>query len=259
MKGDFTRDAFDPLKHFSRVLMQQGRVTLDADYNEQSAIVLHYLRTLARDLIGPYAAPFEKAGFLLTVNEDDGVRISSGRYYVDGILVENETECAYNEQPNYSLGKNDPLLAEVAKPTGRAFWLYLDVWEQHITSVEDDSIRESALGGPDTCTRSKVVWQVKALPVDLPPDNRAETIRRLRSRHAQLQEQLKNVEDPAERKVILNEIDNIDEQIRKLSDGGGDQPEMACDAPLTQLVGLSAASLAARVDPGRKSEDACVT
>ena len=34
---------------------------------------------------------------------------------------------------------------------------------------------------------------------------------------------------------------------------------MACDAPLTQLVGLSAASLAARVDPGRKSEDACVT
>ena len=31
MKGDFTRDTFDPAKHFSRVLMQQGRVTLDAD------------------------------------------------------------------------------------------------------------------------------------------------------------------------------------------------------------------------------------
>ena len=59
MNGDFTRDTFNPAKQFSRVLMQQGRVTLDADWNEQSSILLHYLRTLARDLIGPYAAPVE--------------------------------------------------------------------------------------------------------------------------------------------------------------------------------------------------------
>jgi len=45
MKGDFTRDTFDRTKHFSRVLMQQGRVTLDADFNEQTAIDLHYFRT----------------------------------------------------------------------------------------------------------------------------------------------------------------------------------------------------------------------
>ena len=57
MKGDFTRVTFDPIKHFSRVLMQQGRVTLDADSNEQSAILLHYLRNLAKDIIGPYGAP----------------------------------------------------------------------------------------------------------------------------------------------------------------------------------------------------------
>lgn len=31
MKGDFARAVFDPVKHFVRVLMQQGRVTLDAD------------------------------------------------------------------------------------------------------------------------------------------------------------------------------------------------------------------------------------
>ena len=51
MKGDFTRDTFTPGKHFSRVLAQQGRVTVDADSNEQAAILLHYLRTLTRDLI----------------------------------------------------------------------------------------------------------------------------------------------------------------------------------------------------------------
>ena len=56
MKGDFTRETFNKSKHFSRVLMQQGRVLLDADFNEQSAIILHYLRTLAADLFGPYKA-----------------------------------------------------------------------------------------------------------------------------------------------------------------------------------------------------------
>ena len=30
MKGDFSRITFDPKKHYSRVLMQQGRVQLDA-------------------------------------------------------------------------------------------------------------------------------------------------------------------------------------------------------------------------------------
>ena len=30
MKGDFTRNTFDPTKHYSQVLMQQGRVQLDS-------------------------------------------------------------------------------------------------------------------------------------------------------------------------------------------------------------------------------------
>jgi hypothetical protein len=57
MKGDFTRNTFDPRKHFTRVLMQQGRVQLDADWNEQAAILLYYLQSLAADLIGPHAGP----------------------------------------------------------------------------------------------------------------------------------------------------------------------------------------------------------
>ena len=39
--------------------------------------------------------------------------------------------------------------------------MYLDVWERHVTALEDDDIREKALGGADTTTRCKVVWQVK--------------------------------------------------------------------------------------------------
>jgi len=40
MKADLTRDTFNPAKHYSRVMMQQGRVAVDADWNEQASILL---------------------------------------------------------------------------------------------------------------------------------------------------------------------------------------------------------------------------
>jgi hypothetical protein len=45
---------------------------------------------------------------------------------------------------------------------------YLDVWERHVTALEDGGIREVALGGPDTSTRTQTVWQVKLAPLDDP-------------------------------------------------------------------------------------------
>ncbi len=161
MKGDFTRDTFDASKHFSRVLMQQGRVQLDADWNEQAAILLHYLQTLAADLIGPYGGPTQADGFTpgdgfaitpLT-NKQNDFGILAGRYYVDGILCENDrADCTYFAQPDYPLAGSSL--------DNKIYLVYLDVWEQHITPLEDDRIREVALGGPDTATRAKVVWQV---------------------------------------------------------------------------------------------------
>ena len=72
MKGDFTRDTFDPHNHFSRVLMQQGRVQLDADSNEQTAILLHYMRTLAKDILGPHAGPADGMGFKIITENPPG-------------------------------------------------------------------------------------------------------------------------------------------------------------------------------------------
>ena len=254
MKGDFTRDTFNPAKHFSRVLMQQGRVTLDADWNEQSSILLHYLRTLARDLIGPYAAPVENPGFVLTSGDNNSLLIGAGRYYVDGILVENDTECSYQTQPAYPVPDNDPFL----KPSqGNEFWLYLDVWERHVTFIEDDSIREPALGGPDTCTRSKIVWQIKALPIDTVRNATTERVVRLKKEQALLQKQLKTVEG-ASQKAIQAKLDVIKEKIARIPPANEEEGTMACDIPLENLLGPSAA-MAARVDPGIKTEDACVT
>ncbi len=175
MKADLSRITFDPKDHFRRVLMQQGRVTLDADVNEQTSILLHYMRTLVRDLFGPYGGPADGGGFALSLDKSQKpyqLNVGAGHYYVDGILCECDG-CDYTNQPDYrprtpdAKGDGgDAFGAWLSKQGDGMFGVYLDVWERHITWIENDRIREVALGGPDTCTRSQVVWQVKAISVD---------------------------------------------------------------------------------------------
>jgi hypothetical protein len=193
MKGDFSRDSFDPLKRFTRVLQQQGRVQLDADWNEQVAVFWHYLRALTRRLAGPFSGPEDKCGFGLFASGDfddpkslvgqglsaeetnrlkamlkdqNDFLIGPGEYFVDGFLCENDDYFAYSKQPDLQ----PPTLQSSAEPG----LIFLDVWERHITFVEDDSIREVALSGADTATRAKLVMQV---------------------RHVELPEAIKNHED----------------------------------------------------------------
>jgi len=52
MQGDFSRYTFDPKKHYTQVLLQQGRVLTDADWNEQQAITHHHISTNTKDIIG---------------------------------------------------------------------------------------------------------------------------------------------------------------------------------------------------------------
>lgn len=177
MKGDFSRNTFQQRNHFARVLMQQGRVLLDADWNEQTAILLHYLRTLASDLIGPHGGPGE--GFRIVCKDyKNDFEISRGHYYVDGILCENDPprHCppanevlplTYSNQPDLPLREDDGERLE----NGRSYLVYLDVWERHLNTLQADQIREVALGGPDTATRAQTIWQVKATPI---PDEMAE-------------------------------------------------------------------------------------
>jgi hypothetical protein len=252
MNGDFSRFTFDPSKHFAQVLMQQGRVLLDADFNEQSSILLHYLRTLARDLIGPYAAPVEHPGFSLQLDDNAGFKIGAGRYYVDGILVENESECTYKKQPDYSAADKDPFLQ---RSKTDIFWAYLDVWERHITALEDDSILEKALGGPDTCTRSKVVWQVKVRKFVPLKGSSNVAIEELQAALFQLQHDQNNAADPGTKMEIGKKIAYIEQQLALVKGETG----LRCDEPLTQLIRPNKPKLAARVDPGQKDDNPCIT
>ena len=92
MKADLTRDTFHPLKHYIRVLTQQGRVQLDADSNEQTAITLRYMRQLAADLIGPAGGPATDLGFAVTPLSPSpspaDFRIGFGSYYARGLLCQ---------------------------------------------------------------------------------------------------------------------------------------------------------------------------
>jgi hypothetical protein len=181
MKTDITRDTFNPLKHFSRVLSQQGRVQLDADWNEQVSILLHYLHTLTADLVGPGAGPEAKCGFdLLNADADiDALKLSpeetsqlkellkkehlligTGRYYVDGVQVENEKVVPFFDQPGWATPWEDR--DDIQEGKIKPALVYLDAWERHVTPIEDDDIREKALGGPDTATRAKIAWVVRA-------------------------------------------------------------------------------------------------
>ncbi len=63
MKGDFSRSSFRPEKNYSRVLMQQGRVQLDADWNEQLAILAHRDEIRTLDILGQSGAPEGNHGF----------------------------------------------------------------------------------------------------------------------------------------------------------------------------------------------------
>ena len=157
MKGDFSRLTFDPQKRFSRVLMQQGRVQLDADWNEQSAIHLHLLRTLVQDIVGPHGGPGDSFRIRPTGRS---FRILPGHYYAGGILCELDRPVSYARQPN--LPEAPSLRAD------GVYLAYLDAWERHVSYLEDGDgeepgIREVALEGADTGTRARVVWQVKTL------------------------------------------------------------------------------------------------
>jgi hypothetical protein len=174
MTGDFTRNTFDPAKHYRDVLMQQGRAQVDADWNEQADLTARRDETTTADIVGDCGGPAGGAAFgvitataALSPAELQHLKdlkipplapgdfyLSAGRYYVDGIQCENEWPLPFTAQPDR---------CDVAALPKGSYLLYLDVWQRHITALEDGSIRESALGGPDTATRVKTICQVRTL------------------------------------------------------------------------------------------------
>jgi hypothetical protein len=171
MAGDYTRMTFRSAKDHSGVLMQQGRVTLDADWNELVDVTDHRLRAGIVDALGRCVFSRETPDAFLISLGGGALTIGRGRAYVDGILAEchgagvaafdpvlaedfGVDPVDYLKQPYYP--NPDPL------PATGTYVAYLDVWKREVTALEDPDLVEKAIG-IDTATRIQNAWQVRLL------------------------------------------------------------------------------------------------
>jgi hypothetical protein len=177
MSSDISRQRFDSAKDFAAVLMQQGRVLLDADWNEWVEILDRHLRAETMDIIGRATVPKETPHAFEIAFSGGNLTIGPGRIYVDGILAENHglepfewnpaladlqgtAPVVLSQQPYLPEPKLlDPPFATVGGP----HLIYLDVWRRELTWVEDSQLVESAVG-VDSTSRWQTVWQVRMLP-----------------------------------------------------------------------------------------------
>ena len=156
MSSDISRESFDQRKSYSSVRMQQGRAITDADWNEQGRIFQHALQALTRSLLGPHAvAPHDpEQGFAISdaIWNSESLRchVQPGRYYVDGVPVENH------------------LVREFIFPlpaTDTKVLLHLDAWEGEVNSLQDPALNDPALAGMDTTQRTRVDWKLRCTPL----------------------------------------------------------------------------------------------
>ncbi len=164
MKGDFSRWTAPnaAARHYSGVLMQQGRLHTDADWNEQVQINLARSETALGDIIGQAGTPKGEGGFRISAGAG-GFRIAAGRYYLDGALVRNDADVSYDDQGG---DVEVPPLSD-AGPNGTDVIVYLEATRAHVTGLEDPRLLDPALSGVDTATRIKAAWRVGVEPVNL--------------------------------------------------------------------------------------------
>ncbi len=175
MPGDYTRSTFDALRDHIGVFMQQGRVMLDADFNEFVEIVERRIRAGDLDTLGPCVVPRETPeGFRIQI-AGSSLTIGPGRIYVDGILAENHGAAPMEfyrrleeERGTAAVDYHDqPYLKDAESffpiiPRGGPHLVYVDVWQRELTHVEVPALMEKAVA-VDTATRLQTVWQVKVL------------------------------------------------------------------------------------------------
>ena len=98
----------------------------------------------------------------LVIMGGDGTSDGAGRFYGDGLAAIKESNETYFSQRD--LPEADPSsMVEPAAGNTRADLAYLDLWQRPITYIEDPDVREIALNGADTCTRKKLIAQVRIL------------------------------------------------------------------------------------------------
>ena len=169
MSGDYSRKRFNPEKLYQGVLRQQGRVDLDADWNEYVDLQDRRWRAETIDVVGRCGVPDETPdGFKIEVNGGE-LTVGQGRMYVDGYLAENHgtapvLDATIEEQYGTAAlpVKDQPFGGPVTIPSQVRSLVYLDVWRREVTYLQAPDLIEPAVN-VDTTTRNQTAWQVRIL------------------------------------------------------------------------------------------------
>lgn len=172
MPGDYTRVRYNPRNDYSGVLLEQGRVTLDADVNEQVDVIDRRLRAEVVDTLARGVISRETPNAFLLAFAGPDLTIGPGRALVHGLLAENhggaptEYDAVLGEvrgtAPISYLAQ--PYLPDAATlaplPTTGTHLAFLDVCQREVSALEKPEVVEQAVG-LDTTTRRQTVWQVR--------------------------------------------------------------------------------------------------
>jgi hypothetical protein len=157
MASDRARISFDSTRAYRSVIAQQGRVTLEADVNEQAMLSGEALRLETIDIVGPAGTPDD--GYKVTAGGlPQKITVGPGTYYLGGWRLTLDEAVELGKQPEW--------LDVPALPQTNQGLVTLLVTEQSVSAVEDQALREVALGGPDSAARSRLIQQFPLIPVE---------------------------------------------------------------------------------------------
>src|SRR5215471_14316258 len=186
MGSDRTRVSFDERQEYTSVVMQQGRVTLDADWNEAADIAREELRNETLDIVGTSGTPDNGYQILLTNPNPNfptppfDFFVGPGTMYVGGVRAFLPSVVQYSEQIQARLpvepppprpaewldASDDPDWVDISSFTGNppvSEFVYLFLREQEVSAVEDSDLKDVALGGPDTAQRTRLIQHIVRL------------------------------------------------------------------------------------------------
>jgi hypothetical protein len=169
MGSDRARVTYDPTRMWRGVVAQQGRVSLEADWNESIDIQNAAVRDLTLDVVGPegtpdcgYAVSSVSATSSGNASHQD-LNIAAGVLYLGGERLQLPSAIKYSSQPDWLDSATDPTYTPItAIPASTTEELiYLTATEQEVSAVEDPALADVAIGGPDTAQRLRILQRVR--------------------------------------------------------------------------------------------------
>ena len=174
MTGDRARVSHDPKRKWRGVIAQQGRVTVEADWNEAATIGEERDRYVTLDVVGPVGTP--DGGYAVTAvpatgeqaaSTPDHLTIGKGTLYLGGERLDLDEQVHYSNQPDWLDHSTDPLWKAPGRHHQRETrheLVYVLASEQEVSAVEDPALADVALGGPDTMQRRRILQHFVRCP-----------------------------------------------------------------------------------------------